>query len=171
MSCSIPKNLFILFEPSCSNARLSSGWNITISKITPYVINDVSMKLSILKFKSELSIVAAIRSKIPFSNCKALVPFTNCRNLTAMNITNVISIMNIIKSYGLFNNVFIYAVISPSFIDNNSKFFSISSSYFYFINIIYSNDAHVPSSISPAIIAANTLTIILFFLFICFPSS
>ena len=51
ISLSIPKNLFILLLPNCSNALLSSGWNITISTITPYVINEESNKPEFVEIK------------------------------------------------------------------------------------------------------------------------
>jgi len=105
ISCSIPKNLFILLEPNCSNALRNSGWNITISNITPYVIKVVNIKLSILKFKNELKAVAIIKNIIPFNSWRALLPLAIWKNFTARNKTIAISIANVIKLYGLFNKL------------------------------------------------------------------
>ena len=75
-SFSIPKNLVNLFVPSYSNARLSSGWNITIIAITPQFIIPDKIEFSIFKFNTPLKIVININSAIPFNKCHALDPFT-----------------------------------------------------------------------------------------------
>lgn len=80
-SLSIPKNLVNLLLPNCSNVLRSSGWNIIIKAITPYVIIEVNIKFNILKFNKSLTATATIKRAIPFNNCPTLDLFTDLPNL------------------------------------------------------------------------------------------
>ena len=110
-SLSIPKNCANLLVPNCSNARLNSGWNITIIAITPKFIIPVKIQFSIFKLNKPLTHVATIKSTIPFISCQALDPFTILKKQYTKNITMLKSSINVISSNGFVCNDFIYATM------------------------------------------------------------
>jgi len=86
---SIPKKFVNLFVPSCSNALLSSGWNITTNAITPDGKKAVNTECTIFKFSNPLIQVINIKNTIPFISCIALDFFASFSIFTIMYITIV----------------------------------------------------------------------------------